>query len=279
MTGSAVRAHGLCVDLAGRSILRDVSITVEPGQVLGVVGPNGCGKSTLLRTLLRLVRPTAGSVRIDGIDIAALSAKRLARMTAAVLQDTTGDFDLSVGEVVAMGRAPHKRMFQRDEPADLDVVTESLALVDCAHLIGRSFTVLSGGERQRVLVARALAQQPRLLVMDEPTNHLDVRHQLEVLALPGRLGITAVVSLHDLTLAAHYCDVITVLHNGAQVDSGDPESVLTTEMMERVYDVKAVVHPHVVTGRPQVSYTPSTAPGQTLTETLKISRVSAPKAP
>jgi iron complex transport system ATP-binding protein len=259
MRGTRLHAHRLCVNLTGRRILDEVSITAEPGQVVGVVGPNGCGKSTLLRALLRLLRPASGTVSIDGVDIATMPAKGFARTVAAVLQDATGDFDLGVRDVVAMGRAPHKRLFQSDNASDIDAITESLALVDASHLIDRPFTLMSGGERQRVLVARALAQQPRLLVMDEPTNHLDVRHQFDVLALPARLGITAVIALHDLNLAAHYCDVITVLHNGIQVATGTPDAVLTAELMAEVYRVNASVRPHPDTGRPQVSYDPTPA--------------------
>lgn len=257
MSAARLRADRLCVDLTGRRILDDVSITAEPGQVVGVVGPNGCGKSTLLRALLRLVRPASGSVTIDGADIATLSARHFARTTAAVLQDSPGDFDLRVRDVVAMGRAPYKKMFQGDSDSDVDIVTESLGLVDASHLIERHFALMSGGERQRVLVARALAQQPGLLVMDEPTNHLDVRHQFDVLALPARLGITAVIALHDLNLAAHYCDVIVLLHNGIQAATGSPEAILTAELMAEVYGVTASVRPHPETGKPQVSYTPA----------------------
>lgn len=261
MSGSRLQVDGLSVDLGGRRILDGVSITAEPGQVVGVVGPNGCGKSTLLRALLRLVRPSTGTVIIDGTDVATIPAKRMARTVAAVLQDATGDFDLRVRDVVSMGRAPYKRMFQGDNASDADVITESLALVGATHLVDRSFALMSGGERQRVLVARALAQQPSLLVMDEPTNHLDVRHQFDVLALPARLGITAVIALHDLNLAAYYCDVITVLHNGTRVTAGPPDTVLTAELMADVYGVTAVVQPHPMTGRPQVSFDPARSVG------------------
>jgi iron complex transport system ATP-binding protein len=257
MTGARLRVDRLCINLSGRRILNEVSLTAEPGQVVGVIGPNGCGKSTLLRALLRLLRPAAGTVTVDGVDIATMPGKGFARTTAGVLQDATGDFDLRVRDVVAMGRAPHKSLFQGDNASDVDAVTDALALVDASHLIERSFALMSGGERQRVLVARALAQQPRLLVMDEPTNHLDVRHQFDVLALPARLGITAVIALHDLNLAAHYCDVIIVLHNGIQVTAGAPEVILTAELMAEVYGVSASVGPHPETGRPQVTYNPS----------------------
>jgi iron complex transport system ATP-binding protein len=262
LTGARLLADRLCVDLGGRRVLDEVSIIAEPGHVVGVVGPNGCGKSTLLRALLRLLRPAAGTVTIDGVDIASLSTKSFARTAAAVLQDSLGDFDLRVRDVVAMGRTPYKRIFEGDKDSDIDVIAESLALVNASHLIDRPIALMSGGERQRVLVARALAQQPSLLVMDEPTNHLDVRHQFDILALPNRLGITAVIALHDLNLAAHYCDIITVLHNGTQMATGAPDAVLTAELMAKVYEVTAKVGFHSETGRPQVSYDP-TPPNRT----------------
>lgn len=256
MSAARLQATELCVDLGGLRVLDSVSVTAPAGAVVGVVGPNGCGKSTLLAALLRIVRPTSGTVAVDGVDIATMTGRALARTVAAVLQDATGDFDLRVGDVVSVGRAPYKRMFQGDNAIDEAVVSESLALVDAAHLADRPFALLSGGERQRVLVARALAQQPRLLIMDEPTNHLDIRHQFDVLGLPARLGMTAVIALHDLNLAAHYCDLIVVLRNGTPACAGPPESVLTAELIADVWGVGACVHPHPQTGRPHVFYQP-----------------------
>jgi iron complex transport system ATP-binding protein len=257
VSGVCLQADRVGVDLGGRRVIDDVSVRAEPGEVVGIVGPNGSGKSTLLRTLVRILRPSRGAVRVDGADLATLSARRAARVVAAVLQDSTGDFDLRVRDVVAMGRAPYKRLFARDDDHDRRVVEECLDLVDAHHLIERPFAMMSGGERQRVLIARALAQRPRLLVLDEPTNHLDVRHQFDVLALPRRLGVTAVVALHDLNLAAHYCDRIHVLRRGRQVCAGPPAEVLTPELLAEVYGVVAGVTTHPQTGRPQVNFDPS----------------------
>jgi iron complex transport system ATP-binding protein len=256
MTGARLHADRLCVDLGGSRILEEVSVRAAPGQVIGVVGPNGCGKSTLLRSLVRILRPTSGSIHVDGVDVQTIPVRQSARTVAAVLQDVTGDFDLRARDVAAMGRAPYKRMFQRDSTADERIVDDALRMVGVDHLSDRPIASMSGGERQRVLIARALAQQPRLLVLDEPTNHLDVRHQFDVLALPAALGITAVVAMHDLNLAAHFCDVIHVLSRGREVCSGPPGEVLTAELLAEVYRVTASVRPHPDTGRPQVNYDP-----------------------
>lgn len=257
MNAARVEVRALCVDRGTRRVLDGVDLTAPPGTVVGVVGPNGCGKSTLLRTLLRILRPASGSVSVDGTDVAAMSPRQLARTAAAVLQDETGDFDLRVRDVVAMGRAPYKRMFQSDNAADEAAITEALMLVDAVALTDRAFALLSGGERQRILVARALAQRPRLLVMDEPTNHLDVRHQFDVLKLPARLGVTAVIALHDLNLAAHYCDQIVVLRDGAPVCAGPPADILTAALIADVWGVAGSVGPHPRTGRPHVRFDPS----------------------
>ncbi|UXA09766.1 ABC transporter ATP-binding protein [Mycobacterium sp. SMC-8] len=265
MNSARVEIGALCVDRGGRRVLNGVDVTAPPGTVVGVVGPNGCGKSTLLRALLGILRPSSGSVTVDGADVASMTPRQRARTTAAVLQDETGDFDLLVRDVVAMGRAPHKRMFQGDNTSDEAVIAEALALVDASALTDRSFALLSGGERQRVLVARALAQRPRLLVMDEPTNHLDVRHQFDVLALPARLGVTAVVALHDLNLAAHYCDHVVVLRNGAPVCTGPPETVLTATLIADVWGISASVGSHPRTGRPHVAFDPSQSAEQLFT--------------
>lgn len=256
MTGRVEVEH-VSVELGGRRVVHDVSFTAEPGAVIGVVGPNGSGKSTLLRAMIGILRPATGTVRVDGRDVATTKARERAGVLAAVLQDTTGDFDLTVDDVVMMGRACYKRPFERDDAHDRAVVAEALAAVDAADLAARRFAFLSGGERQRVLIARAIAQQPRVLVMDEPTNHLDLRHQFDVLALPRKLGVTAVVALHDLNLAAHYCDEIQVLHHGRQSRSGTPGDVLDAGTLSEVYGVAAAVTPHPVTGRPHITVDPT----------------------
>ncbi|AQA03084.1 ABC transporter ATP-binding protein [Mycobacterium sp. MS1601] len=256
MSAAHLEARAVSVRLGGRLVVDGVSVIAEPGAVVGIVGPNGCGKSTLLRALVRVLAPAAGQVLLDGVDIAALSSREFARSVAVVFQDTAGDFDLRANDVVAMGRAPFKRMFQRDDATDDRLVEQALELVGALHLRWQPFALMSGGERQRVLIARALAQQPRLLVLDEPTNHLDIRHQFDALALPRRLGVTAVVALHDLNLAAHYCDVIHVLRHGQVVAAGTPAEVLRTELLAQVYGVTATVGANPATGRRHVSFDP-----------------------
>ncbi|MBE1535583.1 ABC transporter ATP-binding protein [Actinomadura algeriensis] len=258
MTGGAegLRAEHVTVAVNGRPLVRDVSLDVAPGEVVGLVGPNGAGKSTLLRTFYRALRPTSGRVLLGGDDVWRMPGKRLARRLAAVLQDTGGEFELSVYDVVAMGRTPHKRAFQGDDDTDRGIISAALAELEAAHLADAPFDRLSGGEKQRVLIARALAQRTGTLVLDEPTNHLDLRHQIDALRLVGRLGVTAVIALHDLNLAAAHCDRICVLDGGRLVAAGAPGEVLTPELLAEVYRVDAEVGEHPRTGLTQITVLP-----------------------
>ncbi|GII95958.1 ABC transporter ATP-binding protein [Sinosporangium siamense] len=236
-------------------IVRDLSLTAAPGEVVGLVGPNGSGKSTLLRSVYRVVRPAAGRVSVDGQDAWSIGSRSYARMVAAVVQEAASvEGDLTVREVVAMGRTPYKRLLDGETPDDRRAMTTALDGVGAAHLTHRTFTHLSGGEKQRVLIARALAQRPALLVLDEPTNHLDIRHQLDVLALLRRLPATVLLALHDLNLAAAFCDRMYVLKAGQVAASGPPAEVLTPALISEVYGVASEVAVHPRTGTPQVTY-------------------------
>lgn len=260
---SALQVERVSVALGGTPVVREVSFSVAPGEVLGVVGPNGSGKSTLLRAVLGVEAVASGSLRLGTASLISMAPRERARQVAAVLQDASGDFDLSCRDVVAMGRSPHKRLLAADTAEDARIIAEALELVNAGEFVDRSFSALSGGERQRVLIARAIAQQPGLLIMDEPTNHLDVRNQFDVLALPRTLGVTAVIALHDLNLAAEYCDRMLLLDAGRVIALGSPAQVLEPEVLEAVYGVAASVtidgdsgHPFVRFRRP-VPVTPA----------------------
>lgn len=241
-----VRLDDVTVD----GILRGVTLHAARGEVHGIVGPNGSGKSTTLRCVYRALEPSGGVVRLDGVDIATTRIRDTARDLAAVTQDSHVEFDFTAAEVVAMGRLPHRSTREHDER----VVAEALSRVDATHLAHRGFLTLSGGERQRVLIARALAQEPKVLVLDEPTNHLDIGHQLAVLDLVRGLGVTVLVVLHDLNLAAAHCDRLHVLDRGRVVRSGTPAEVLTPEVLDEVFHVRAHVVRHPTSGVPQLLF-------------------------
>jgi iron complex transport system ATP-binding protein len=219
-------------------IVRAASLDVAAGTFTGVLGPNGSGKSTLLRTIYRSRRPSRGHVLVDGKDVWCVSTKVAAQLTAVVAQEGSSDFDFTVREIVEMGRNPHKRLLQRDTSDDESLVMNAMSLTGVDHFAERTFATLSGGEKQRVLVARCLAQQSPLLVLDEPTNHLDVCAQFELLDLIGSLGVTTVAALHDLNLAARYCDRVVVLDAGRVVAHGVPADVLTSELLADVFGVR-----------------------------------------
>lgn len=222
------------------TLLHPTSFDLNAGRVLGVVGPNGAGKTTLLRLLYRFHRPAAGKVLIDGTDLWSLSARAAAQQVAAVLQEQPSDFALTVGDIVALGRTPHRRGYAGTHGSrDADIVNAALERLDLHGLSERHLGTLSGGERQRVMVARALAQEPRLLILDEPTNHLDIRHQLEILDLIRSLPLTIVTSLHDLNLAAGVCDDILLLYSGKTVGFGAPTDVLSEAAVSGAFHVIA----------------------------------------
>ncbi|MER5728209.1 ABC transporter ATP-binding protein [Streptomyces sp. NPDC002138] len=251
-----LRAEAVRYEIDGNTLLHGVDLTARPGETVGVVGPNGSGKTTLLRCVYGTLRPTAGRVVLDGVDAASLGVKERARRVAVVPQDASGTFGLTVREVVAMGRSPHKRFWEQDGPGDARRVAGALETVGVAALAARRFDELSGGERQRALVARALVQDPGLLALDEPTNHLDIRHQLDVLGLVQDLTATALLVLHDLNLAASFCDRLYVLDAGRVVASGPPGAVLTEELLAEVYGVRARIGAHPTTGAPHLVYLP-----------------------
>lgn len=250
-----VQGVGWSVDV--QQIITDIRLTVEAGAFVGLLGPNGSGKSTLLRCIYRSLKPDAGTILLDTENLLAMPPREAARRMAVVLQESQLQFDFTVQEMVLMGRIPHKSAFDPDTNADWEIVANALAQVNMLDLAERSFGTLSGGEKQRVLIARALTQQSQFLVLDEPTNHLDIRYQLEILDIVRGLRVTTLTALHDLNLAALYCNQLYVLSAGHVVASGTPEKVLTADLIYEVYGVWADVATHPVTGKPHITYFPA----------------------
>ena len=243
---SRLRLDGVGVRAGVVPLVADVSIDCAPGTFVGLLGPNGSGKSTVLKTVYRALAPAAGAVLVDERDVRReLTARQAARRVAVVAQEPGHDFDFTVDEVVAAGRTPHHRPWARLGATDRAVVAGALNTVGLDGHGSRPFGELSGGEKQRVLLARALAQQPAVLVLDEPTNHLDIGTQLGLLTLVRGLRVTVLAALHDLNLAAAFCDRVHVMHDGAVVARGTPDEVLTPELIATVFGVFAhrTVHP------------------------------------
>ncbi|MDX2731700.1 MULTISPECIES: ABC transporter ATP-binding protein [unclassified Streptomyces] len=243
--------EGVTVEAAGARIVDDIHLTVESGAFVGLVGPNGSGKSTLLRCVYRALRPAEGVVRLDGDDIHAMDSRAVARVLAVLPQESSAEFDFTVTEVVAMGRLPHRG---RTAVSDREICAEAMSRTGVTHLADRGFLALSGGEKQRVLIARALAQRPKVFVLDEPTNHLDIAHQLDVLSLVRGSGLTVLAALHDLNLAAAHCDLLYVVADGRVVASGPPRDVLQPALLADVFGVSAHPVRHPETGAVQLLF-------------------------
>ncbi len=237
-----------------QALLDGIELAVGDGQLVGLLGPNGSGKTSLLRCAYRFQRPDQGRVELDGEALWSRSPRWCAQRVAVVLQEFPQDFGLTVAEVAAMGRTPHKGLFDGDGQADVALVEQALARVGLTEHKRQAFAHLSGGEKQRVLLARALVQQPTLLILDEPTNHLDPRYQLELLRLIKALGLATLASFHDLNLAAAYCDRLYVLDHGRVVASGTPTEVLTEALLAEVYGVQALVDRHPLAGHPRITW-------------------------
>jgi iron complex transport system ATP-binding protein len=250
-------ARNLRWDAGGRIIVDGVTLEAAPGRMLGLVGPNGSGKSSLLRLLCGLRKVRSGVVTLGGTDIEALSRRSVARRIAVVEQHAGTQVQVTVGEVVCLGRTPHRGALSPWTEVDTAVVASALARVGLEKRRDQPWATLSGGERQRAQIARALAQEPSELVLDEPTNHLDVRHQLDVLSLVKKLGVTSIVALHDLNLAAMFCDEVAVLSDGRLIRSGSPELVLTAALIAEVFGVRAEVRVSTFSGRPHIEYHPN----------------------
>lgn len=242
--GALVEATGVDVTLGRAHVLREVDLTVEPGRWLAVVGPNGAGKSTLLRVLAGLVRHE-GSVLLDGIDVGSMSSKQRARLVGYTPQVPLLPEGVRVRDYVALGRTPHHALLTGPREDDRAVVEEAMRRLDIRDLADRPLRTLSGGERQRAVLARALAQEPRLLLLDEPTAALDLGHAQQVLELVDGLrreeGLTVITTLHDLVLAGQYADRLVLLSGGRVVDAGSPERVLTREALQEHYGAHAEV--------------------------------------
>lgn len=249
-----LHAHNIAVELGGTPIITDVSLDIAEGEFVGVVGPNGSGKSTLLKTLHRALKPVSGSILCDTRDIWQLSATEVAQRIAVVAQENPIGFEFSASEVAAMGRIPYQRGFANETDDDRTLVAQSLADLGLTELAHRSFDAMSGGERQRTLIARALVQQAPILLLDEPTNHLDIHYQIDVLHRVQALKLTTFAALHDLNLAAAWCDRIIVMERGVIVAQGTPAEALRAELVERIFRIKVTPFVHPVSGKHQLLF-------------------------
>lgn len=247
-------AKDIKVTLGGNEILKGITSKLEGTEFVGLIGPNGSGKSTFLKTIYRILKPSSGVITLNDKNLDKISLKESAKTMGVVSQFNNFNFDFTVEEIVMMGRAPHKKALDLDTVEDYEIVYNMLKKVHMEHYAHRSFSTLSGGERQRIMLARALAQEPKILILDEPTNHLDIKYQIEILDLVKSLNLQVFAALHDLNLAAMYCDRIYVIKDGSMVTEGKPKEVLTKELIKDVFEVDVEIFEHPKTKQLNLMY-------------------------
>lgn len=251
-----LNAEHISVSLTGADIVKDISIRVENKQFVGIIGPNGCGKSTLLKSIYKVIKPQKGTVFLGDKDVLKSSARIVSKEMGVVGQFNDLSFDFTVREMVMMGRTPHKQLMEADNTQDYKIVADALERVDLTEYANRSYLTLSGGEKQRVILARAIAQEPKFLVLDEPTNHLDIKYQIQILTVVKSLNIGVLAALHDLPMAAVYCDMLYVIKDGKIIASGSPKEVLTKKLIRQVYEIDCEIYTNPITGNLAIAYLP-----------------------
>lgn len=251
-----LRIENLTYLYGDKKAIDGISLSVGRGEFVGLIGPNGSGKSTVLKNVYRGLRPDSGRIMLDDEDISQMSYRKSALKMAVVGQENEIPFDFTVEEIVAMGRTPHKKLFDIDTPKDRQIVHHALEHLGMEHIAKRSYLHLSGGEKQRVLLARAIAQESDFFVLDEPTNHLDISYQIQMFDFIKRLKVTVLSAIHDLNMAALYCDRLYVLKDGMIELEGTPEEVLTSENIYDIYGVHSLVRINEITGKPSITFVP-----------------------
>ena len=236
-----VTVENTTVAIGAKEIVQSISLEALEGEFIGLLGPNGSGKSTLLKAIYQVLPYKNGSIRFNGREIKAISLKEISKEMSVVGQFNGVQFEFSVIDLVLMGRSPYLKPFQKESKEDYQIAIEALKKVGMEDSMEKNYNLLSGGEKQRVALARALAQQPDLIILDEPTNHLDIKYQIHILSVVKKLGITVIAALHDLSLAAQFCDRIYVMKHGMMVADGIPKEVITPKMVKDVYDIDCEV--------------------------------------
>lgn len=251
-----LKINGLKYEVPDLKILNGIDLEVEEGEFLGMIGPNGCGKTTMLKCVYRALSPSDGTILLDDGDIHKLANREMAKKMAVLIQENHVEFDMTVMDMVLLGRYAHKKILAGTDEGDKALAMAALEKVGMADYKDRSFLHLSGGEKQRILIARSLAQNAGFVVLDEPTNHLDIKYQYQIMNILKNENVTVFSSIHDLNIAAQYCDKVVLVFRGQVVDFGTPEQVITAENIEKYFGMRAQVTVNEITKKVQVYYLP-----------------------
>jgi iron complex transport system ATP-binding protein len=251
-----IAINKLCYNYGTAKVLEDINLNIHENKFYGVIGPNGSGKTTLIRNLSRGLFPQKGTIYLDGCDITDTSNRELARRISYVPQNTHIEFEFSVMDIILMGRSPYLKRLQSESKKDIDIVKNAMVITNTWQLRNKNIGEISGGERQRVIIARALSQQAKIMLLDEPVSQLDIHHQIEILRIIKKLTeekrLTAILSLHDLNLAAQYSDQLILLKKGRVFKQGSPQDVITEENIKEAYGIKIRVIEDFTTGKPHI---------------------------
>lgn len=242
-------------------IVEGVSLGIKEGDFVGLIGPNGCGKSTLLKNIYRVYKPDSGTVYIDGREINEMTSREVAKEMSVMQQENNVEFDMTVYDMVMLGRFAHQNLWNNDKIQEKKIVEDAIKEVGMEGYEDRSFLSLSGGEKQRTLVARALVQQANLIILDEPTNHLDIGYQYQIMNILKAQDLTVFSSIHDMNIAACYCDKIIMMKSGHIVKVGTPEEVMVPAMIKDLFGVDTKITENPVTGKPNVIFLPEIPEG------------------
>jgi len=251
-----LQVKDITYSIGSKLIVDGVSLDVEEGSFVGLVGPNGCGKSTLLKNIYKVYKPDRGAAYIDGKSLAEMSSRDTAKEMAVMQQENNVEFDMTVYDMVMLGRFAHQKMFGNDKLRERQIVLDGIKEVGLEGYEERSFLSLSGGEKQRTLVARALVQQTDLVILDEPTNHLDIGYQYQIMNILKRQNLTVFSSIHDLNIAACYCDKVALMKKGHIVFFGTPEEAFVPDKILKLFGIETKVSVNEVTGKPNIIFIP-----------------------
>jgi len=247
-------ADKICWRVDDKLILDSLTFEIKPQEFVGVIGPNGAGKSSLLRCLYGLNKLTGGTLNFDGESVTNFTRREIAQKIAVVVQEPPTHFDMNVSDVVAMGLIPHQSLLAFSTEVDQLSIENAIDMVELKDKHNAAFNTLSGGEKQRVMVARAIVQKPQVLILDEPTNHLDIQHQIEILQLVKKMKVTVILSIHDLNIAAAFCDRLILMNKGTIVADGSCDDVLTKSNLKNIFQIEATIDQHPFHSGQRITY-------------------------